>query len=102
MRRQLTSNERNALTAVGLGRSLASNEITQAIARTRQTTDAVAYEIAKVVDTTPDEVVKFYQGNALSLWEIRSFALWKGKLPNEKEIAQILHYGVSAMQKYFK
>lgn len=101
MRIKLTNNERNALEAVSLNRSLARNAVARAIAGTKKTSDAVMYEISKDIRGTPGEVEKFYQGNALSLWEIRDFARWKGKLPDEKQILLILQYGVSVMQKLF-
>lgn len=49
----------------------------------------------------PQQVERFYNGSALSLWEIKEFVTWKNRLPTERESTWILYHGVWAMKNIF-
>lgn len=73
-----------------------------AIARCNKAMDNQVSNLSRACKMSPHLVKRHFDGSPLSLFELKQFADWKGRLPNEEETIQVLHHGVGAMKKLFK
>jgi hypothetical protein len=77
-------------------------EIREAIVRCNKAQECLVNSISRATKMSPHLVQRHFDGSALSLFELKQFSDWKGRLPNDEETIQVLHYGVGAMKKLFK
>jgi hypothetical protein len=77
-------------------------EIMEAIARSNKKTQADINNLSRAVKQSPHLVERHYNGSPLSIMELKQFADWKGRLPNDLETQNILFHGVGAIKKLFK
>jgi hypothetical protein len=79
-----------------------SKAIMEAIARCNKAQEAQINNLSRSCKTSPHLVKRHFDGSPLSLFELKQFADWRGRLPNQEETNQIFYYGVDAMKKLFK
>jgi hypothetical protein len=77
-------------------------EIKQAIAGCNKAMENQINNISRDCNMSPHLVKRHFDGSPLSLFELKQFVSWKGRLPNEKETTQVLQHGVGAMKELFK
>jgi hypothetical protein len=77
-------------------------DIKGAITRCNQAMDNQVNNLSRTCKMSPHLVKRHFDGSPLSLFELKQFADWKGRLPNEDETIQVLHHGVGIMRKIFK
>ena len=76
--------------------------IMAAIARCNQAQENQINNLSRTCKMSPHLVKRHFEGSPLSLYELKQFADWKGRLPNDLETQNIFLHGVDAMRKLFK
>jgi hypothetical protein len=77
-------------------------EIMGAIAACNKGMNNQVNNLSRTCKMSPHLVKRHFDGSPLSLFELKQFADWKGRLPDQAETDEILYHGVGYMKKLFK